>query len=786
MGLHSGEGTLGGDNYIGLDVHRAARIAATAHGGQVILSETTQALTTGKLPAGTHLRDLGLHRLKDLAESYRLFQLVIDGLRSEFPPLRTLDVSLHKLPTQLTSFVGRRQEVSEVRDLLQSGRLLTLTGPGGTGKTRLALQTAAESAADYPDGVFFVTLAPITDAGLVPAAVASVLGLQQTTADPDQQLSEYLAGKRMLLVLDNFEQLLPAASKVAGWLQAASRLSVLVTSQALLRISGERVYPVPPLGLPEPDTLPTPETLLAREAVALFVERAMGVRPDFRLTLDNANEVAEIVTRLDGMPLAIELAAARVRVLTPAALLTRLASRLGLLTGGSRDLPARQQTLRNAIAWSHDLLDQPTQTLFARLAVFVGGAGLTEAEAVCGPAAELGLEVLDGLDALVGNSLIRRVESAEEIRFWMLETIREFAIERLGELPEVDEIRRRHTAVFTAMAEEAAPRLVEESARQNLDRLEADLDNLRAVLNRAIDGADSETAYRLLGSLWRYWQMRGHIHEGRDMVSGILSLSGASPSARLRALEGAGGLAYWEGDMPAALSVYEEALVIARGMGDEREIARALYNLGFPTALSGNWEVVRPEGFKLMEESLAIGRRLGDPSTIGNALWGIGILYISKSEPINAQRYFDEALAMFTQTTDRFMLGWSYRLGGVCRLAAGDLEGARSLLELGLRIFLDAADVSGLALHIRDFAALALARGEDERALRLAGAMANLQTVSEMRLLEIVVNQLEGIDAASARLGEEHAQKLIAEGRAMSLSEAVAYALEDDQGTQSG
>jgi tetratricopeptide (TPR) repeat protein len=336
------------------------------------------------------------------------------------------------------------------------------------------------------------------------------------------------------------------------------------------------------------------------------------------------------------------------------------------------------------------------------------------------------------------------------------------------------------------MAEEAAPRLVEETAKESLDRLEANLDNLRAALNRAIHGADSETAHRLLGSLWRYWQMRGHIHEGRDKVGQILKLTGASPLARLRALEGAGGLAYWESDMPAALAAYGEALVAARSIGDEREIARTLYNLAFPTGLSGNWNHSRPEGFEMMEESLAIGRRLGDPWTIASALWGIGVMHMANAEPVKALPNVEEALTLFPQTTDRFMLGWAYRMRGLCRLAEGDFDAARSDLEAGLHIFFVAGDVSGLALHVRDFAALALARGEDERALRLAGAMANLQTVSETRLHEIVLNQLRGIDETSARLGEERAQKLIAEGRAMSLSEAVAYALGDHQTTPSG
>src|ERR671936_1111699 len=360
MGMHTGEGTPAreeaGADYVGIDVHRAARIAAVAHGGQVLVSGATALLAAPDLGEGIALRDLGEHRLKDLAQPERIDQLVIDGCPSEFPPLRSIDRVPNNLPTQVSTFIGRNKEIAEGLRLLRGTRLLTLTGPGGTGKTRLSLQVAAEAAESFPDGTFWVPLAPISDPALVPSTIAHSLGVQVGgKEEPLERVKEHLRGKRMLLVMDNFEQILPAATDVSALLNTSEELRIMTSSRAPLRISGEQEYPVPPLDLPDPQRLPALDVLAQSDAVRIFVERAMAVKPDFRVTAENAAAVAEICYRLDGLPPALELAAARVKILTPRAILPRLQSRLKLLTGGGRDLPTRQQTLRDTIAWSYDM-----------------------------------------------------------------------------------------------------------------------------------------------------------------------------------------------------------------------------------------------------------------------------------------------------------------------------------------------------------------------------------------------------------------------------------------------
>src|SRR5438552_2596774 len=370
MGLHTGEGLLSGGSYVGLDVHRAARIAGAGRGGQVLVSAAVRSLVEGDLPPGVTLRELGEHRLKDLSRPERIWDLVIEGLDSDFPALRTMNVIPNNLPTQLTSFLGRQREVTEARQLLADARLLTLTGPGGTGKTRLSLQIATDESDRFPDGIYFVPLGALNQADLVLPTIAQAVGLIDPGTEPLDRLSEWIGSKCLLLVLDNFEQVIDAAPQVAELLARAPKVSALVTSRSPLRVYGEREYPVPPLGVPDPKHLPDLERFSTFESVALFVERAMAVRPDFAVTGTNAPAIAEICVRLDGLPLAIELAAARVRVLSPPAIMDRLGDRMALLSGGMRDLPERQQTLRGAIAWSHDLLDEADRRLFARLAVF--------------------------------------------------------------------------------------------------------------------------------------------------------------------------------------------------------------------------------------------------------------------------------------------------------------------------------------------------------------------------------------------------------------------------------
>ncbi|HEX9235047.1 MAG TPA: adenylate/guanylate cyclase domain-containing protein, partial [Actinomycetota bacterium] len=456
MGLHAGEGRRGGDEYVGLDVHRAARISAAGHGGQVLISEATRALVADKLPDGVTLRDLGKHRLKDFEEPQRIYQLAVEGLPSEFPPVRTLEVPT-TLPPQRTSFLGREREVEEISALLAETRLLTLTGPGGTGKTRLAMKVASDHVDRFSDGVFFADLSPIVDPALVPSVISQALVVRDEPGrDLLDTLADYLRDRHVLLVLDNVEQVIECALAVARLLDSAPRLTVLATSRVPFHVSGEREYQVPPLSVPDPRQASDLELITRSESVALFAERAAAVRSGFRVTTENAAAVAEIVARLDGLPLAIELAASRLNLLTPQALLARLTERLPLLTGGARDLPERQRTLRGTIEWSHELLQPELRRLFARLSVFSGGWTLESAEAVCGPGLEL--DVLEGSSTLVDASLVHRLELADgEPRFTMLETIREYAANQLSQSGEEPELRRRHAEHFRDLAERYDP-----------------------------------------------------------------------------------------------------------------------------------------------------------------------------------------------------------------------------------------------------------------------------------------------------------------------------------------
>jgi predicted ATPase/class 3 adenylate cyclase len=437
MGLHTGQGRLASGDYVGIDVHRAARIAAAGHGGQILISDATRALVGPDLPTDMTVRDLGPHRLKDLAHPERLFQLIVQGLPSEFPPPRSLDARPNNLPLQLTRFIGRQEEVSAIkRQLLNGARLLTLTGPGGTGKTRLALEVAAETLTTFEDGAWFVDLAPIMDPALVISTVAEVLGVKEKPGRPLQDALEgSLKDRAMLMVLDNFEQVVEAGAAVERLLQSAPRLKVLVTSRAVLHRYGEQEFPVPPLDLPDPRNLPDLASLTRYEAISLFIERANAVKPDFTLTEENAPSVAAIAVRLDGLPLAIELAASRVKILSPQAIVERLGRGSPWLISRVPDAPVRQRTLRGAIEWSYKLLRENERRLFEQISVFQGGGSLEAIEAVCSPAP--GADTLEGLTSLVDNSLLRQVDAKDgQSRLVMLETIKESAAERLSDLPE--------------------------------------------------------------------------------------------------------------------------------------------------------------------------------------------------------------------------------------------------------------------------------------------------------------------------------------------------------------
>jgi predicted ATPase/class 3 adenylate cyclase len=780
MGLHTGEGTLGGDNYVGVDLHRAARIAAAGHGGQIVLSDSTRALVAPTLPEGVTLRDLGQHRLKDLPQPEHLFDLVVEGLPDAFPPLRSTDARPNNLPVQLTSFVGRRRELDEIAAAVRDGRLVTLTGPGGTGKTRLALQTAARLLPELQDGAFFVALAPITEPSLVMPTIGQALGLPETSSQtPLDAVLEHLRDKELLLVLDNFEQILGAASEVGQLLTTTERVRVLATSREPLGLSGEREYPVPPLGLPDPARLPPLDGLSQYEAVALFVERATAVKPDFQVTNENAPAVAEICARLDGLPLAIELAAARVKILTPQAMLARLERSLTFLAGGSRDVPQRQRTLRDAIGWSHDLLSEPERRLFARLSVFMGGMTLGAVEGVANPDGELGLDAFEGVASLINKSLLRQQPTAfEEPRFLMLETIREYAAERLDGEPDASEIHRRHARFFLDLAERAEPHLTGPEQARWLDDLEAEHGNLRAAFSWAADH-DLDTALRMGGALWRFWQFRGHLREARERLEGLLERPGqGDPEARARALEAAGGVAYWMGDFATAQRRYQECLEIREQLGDERWIAEAKYNLSFAFGIAQKPLQDVDRATKLLEETVSVFEELGDRGGIAKSRWGLATMaYAGERWDVVAELAASSA-ELFRQTDDRFGLGWALHLQALALAVLGRPAEAAPPLREALEMFLQADDRSALALLVGDMAILAGSRGELEQAIRLSGAAAAIEEEIGTGLLHSDASAAKRLRDLRDLLPPPESDRVFAEGRAMSVEKALVYGRE--------
>lgn len=803
MGLHAGEASLAGGSLVGLSINLAARIAAAAHGGQVLASGTVRALTEGALPAEITLLDMGEHRLKDLRAAERIYQVLAPGLPADFPALRTLDARPNNLPTQLTTFVGRAAELAEARRLLAGTRLLTLTGPGGTGKTRLSLELAASAIDQCPGGVYFVPLEPVREAALVAPRILSAIGLAEVPARPARDvLVEWLAGRRVMLVLDNFEQVLDAGSLVADLLRSVPDLRVVVTSRAALRVSGEQEYAVP--GLPVPPIAGDlsvigraqqpgdarrfdAESAAAFGSVRLFVARAMAVRPDFRLTDENAPTVALICARLQGMPLAIELAAARIRILKPDAILARLGDQLNLLSSGSRDVPPRQQTLRGAIAWSYELLDDGCRRLLDRVSVFRAGCDLEAAEAICGPADEIGIDVFEGLTHLVDQSLLVLDDASAEPRFRPLETIREFGAEMLTARGESEAILDRREAWYLALAERAAPELAGANQREWLDHLEADADNIRAVLDRAVRLERPSAAILLAFACWRFWQKRGHLSEAHERLVAMAaaSWSHADPRLRARLMEALGGVCWWQGDIAGLRPAYEEALALWRSIGDTAEIANALYNYSFvftvgesPTA---DPAAMDPEGIgsAIQEEALALYRSVGDRRGQANVLWAIGNRrYFAGTEDAGVDQ-FREALDIFRAVGEVTMAAWSLHMLGSGLLRKGHPDESRPLLHEGLRTFHEAGDASGVVLVLDDLASQAVADGDLERAARIRGAARRLTVETGTTLASFVDDLFESRfrPGVKGRLSQDDRERLEREGARLSMDQAVGYAL---------
>ena len=764
VGMHTGAPGLDPPKYVGLDVHKAARIMAAGHGGQVLLSQVTVGLVDGG-----DVRDLGEHRLKDFDEPVRLFQLGV----GEFPPLKTPNNT--NLPAPASSFVGRERELADVRSLLRNGggRLVTLAGPGGSGKTRLAIEAAADLVGDYPDGVFWVGLSSLRDPGLVVDTVGRTLG--STTG-----VAEHIGSRTMLLVLDNFEHVIDAAAELSALLGSCRNLRLLVTSREVLRLQGELEYQVPPLE--------------QSEAEELFCARSRLPRDD---------EIADLCRRLDDLPLAVELAAARTAVLSPTEIRDRLSQRLDLFKGG-RDADPRQQTLRATIEWSYELLGEPEKKLFSRLGVFAGGCALDVAEGIVGAD-------LDTLQSLVDKSLVRRTAAG---RFWMLETIGELARERLGASDEAEEIARRHAEWFLALAEKAEPFLKGAEQAAWLERLEDDHDNLRKSLDWFFDQDELELALRLAGALWPFWYVHGHVTEARRWLRRALDATPDEPSeARVRVLYGAGYLANEQGDVDeaiglveaslacanvvgaatwaaaeaaaylgvlrgeadprAALAAGEEAVAFAREAGDDFALGIALNNLGVTVVeLLGD----REQAKTYFEESLEARRRTGDMSRIALSLGNLGRIALGDGDLGGAASLFAEAAEIATAIGDKRQAHYSLAGLGWVAYLEGRWEVADSYARESLRLASELGMRSPAVDQIFCLAGTAAAAGDVARGARLAGAAERHRSPSEHDADEAARYQavIESIRAAS---DPDIWQRASAEGRGMSLDDAAEYAL---------
>jgi len=638
-------------------------------------------------------------------------------------PGRELEPRPNNLPVQRTAFIGRERETADLRQLLSRPdvHLVTLTGPGGIGKTRLALQVAGEMADEFPGGICFVALSAIGERSLIVSAIAQAVGVHETgNTSLQENLMEYIGGLRqpMLLLLDNFEHLVSAAPLAAQMLTAGPKLKVVVTSQAPLHLYGEHEFPVPPLALPDPKSIPPLEVLSRLPAIELFVERARAVKHQFALTRESAPTVAAICSRLDGLPLAIELAAARIKLLSPSAMLTRLESRLSLLTGGARDLPTRQQTLRNTVEWSYSLLNDAEQTLLRRFSVFTGGCTLEAVEAVCDTKGDLGLDVLDGMASLVDKSLAQQVEQVnQETRFIMLSAIREYALERLAESNDESATRRAHAAYYLVLAEEGA----EDIAAQPewLDRYEVEHENIRLAIDYLIKTGDAEWGLRLGAALFRFWETREHLTEGRDAIAKLLELEGARtrPKLRARLLFAAGVLAAAQCDYGPARPLFEESLDTCVELDDNRGVAVALNALGVNARDRGELT----DASLLFERCTAIWKEFGDPANIARALSNLASVMKLQGNYERASSLYNECLTMFRQAGDGAGAAWTLNyLGDVAREKA-DLIAARSYCEQSLSEFRRLHDSWGIASALSDLASLSCDQGNNAEARRLYG-----------------------------------------------------------------
>jgi predicted ATPase/class 3 adenylate cyclase len=757
MGLHTGKPSRLAEGYVGLDVHYAARIMSSAYGGQVLLSHTTRDLVEHDLPEGVGLRDLGEHYLKDLERPIRLSQLVIAGLSADFPPLKTFENRFDSLPVQPTTLIGREHEVATLGQLLrrEDVRLVTLTGPGGTGKTRLAIQTASELRDVFVDGICLVSLAPINDPMLVMPTIARAFGIRDSVGQSiSARLAEVLLMKRMLLLLDNFEQVIGAASQVADLLTSCPQLKLLVTSREVLHVRAEHEFTVNPLALPDLAHLPGLAALAYIPSVALFLQRAQAARSEFQLTSTNARAVAEICVRLDGLPLAIELAAARMKLLTPKVLLARLSRRLAILTGGARDVPTRQQTLRNTIEWSYQLLSLEEQRLFRWLSIFVSGCTLQAVEIVCDGSDVGSGQVLNGVASLIDKSLLQQVEQTGEVngepRLQMLETIREYGLEVLPTDGEGEVARQAHANYFLSLAEEAEPALKGPLLVVWLERLEREHDNLRAALQWAVESGRTEMALRFGIALERFWVVRGHRNEGLAfLVRALVGSAGVATDVRAKALLAAARLAFIQSNYDQGEALAQESLALFRKLGDRRGIALSLDRLGMASWRRGDFPAARV----LLEEDLPLFKEIGDKDRVAWSLFTLGLLNNKQGEYSRAYTLFEESLTLFRALGNKRGIAASLtQLAGTLFVSQGNQTMIYPLLEEGLSLDQEVGDKEGMAVASLLLGWVALKQGDVNTAH--ARAEESLAFYREMEHREGIAEALSLLGRVEAALGD--------------------------------